>query len=76
MRKKNACSKQALCRIHVVSVLKGRASRCSRLPLVTFNIAPVVCDGEKEEQRERRSEKNFWSSIVTNGGIKEPLVLP
>lgn len=64
----NACNKQTLCRIHVVFALKFNSSRCSRLLFVTFNIATIVCDGEKEEKREWRSEKNFWFSTVTNGG--------
>lgn len=74
----NACNKQALCRMHVVTVLKSNSSRCSRLLIVTFNIATIVCDGgnrkKSESEGERRISAFLWWQMAAS--VKCPLVHP
>ncbi len=60
---------QALCSWHVASVLKLSSSEtagCCLLPLILRPLS--VTAEEREEEGEWESEKNFWFSIMTNGG--------
>ena len=48
-----SCNKQALCSIHVLSVLKF-----NRLLFVTFNIATIVCDDS--DTASEKGEEGEW----------------